>query len=233
MGLDSSGILLDITPYTFGTSALGELDGELTESLFVPLIRRNTKLPAVKSEVFWTVVPGQERVQIQVYQGEDRDALNNILIGNYRLDLSPGQPEQSPVILKYELDFNGILKITAIEKNTGKQITGVIENAFSEISQDTVSASKNKIDDVWESQDDLDTVVNDSDEEETATPDEMPEAFQSLISRARDVLEDASAEDCEEIVNLIEDIEALSADNNFDDAQKSAQALEDILFYLE
>ena len=232
MGLDSSGILLDITPYTFGTSALGELDGEFTDSLFVPLIRRNTKLPAVKSEVFWTVIPGQERVQVQVYQGEDRDALNNILIGNYRLDLTPGQPAQSSVILKYELDFNGILKITAIEKNTGKQITGVIENAFSEISQDNVSVSKSKIDEVWESQDALDTPANDSDEA-TAAPAEMPEALQSLISRARDLLEEASAEDCEEIVNLIEDIEALAADKNLDEAQKSAQALEDILFYLE
>lgn len=232
MGLDSSGILLDITPYTFGTSALGELDGEMTESLFVPLIRRNTKLPAVKSEVFWTIFPEQERVQVQVYQGEDRDALNNILIGNYRLDLTPGQPEQSPVILKYELDFNGILKITAIEKNTGKQITGVIENAFSEISQDNVAVSKSKIDKVWESQDALDTATNDSDEQK-ASPAEMDEEFQSLITRARDVLEDASAEDSEEIINLIEDITALVADKNLDEAKKSAQALEDILFYLE
>lgn len=232
MGLDSSGILLDITPYTFGTSALGELDGVATDSLFVPLIRRNTKLPAVKSEVFWTVVPGQERVQIQVYQGEDRDALNNILIGNYRLDLSPRQPSNSPVILKYELDFNGILKIAAIEKNTGKQITGVIENAFSQISQDNVSASKSKIDQVWQSQDDLDTATNDSDEEK-ALPAETTEAFQSLITRARAALEDAAAEDCEEIINLIEDIKSLAADKNLDEAQKSAQTLEDILFYLE
>jgi len=232
MGLDSAGILLDITPYTFGTSAIGELDGVMTEALFVPLIRRNTKLPAVKSEVFWTVFPGQERVQIEVYQGEDRDALNNILIGTYRLDLSPHQPENSPVILKYELDFNGILKITAIEKNTGKQITGVIENAFSEISQDNVSASKSKIDKVWESLDDLDTATNDSDEKKEA-PAETDEAFESLIARARDTLENASAEDCEEIINLIEDIKTLAADKKPDEAQKSAQALEDILFYLE
>ena len=232
MGLDSSGILLDITPYTFGTSALGELDGEMTESLFVPLIRRNTKLPAVKSEVFWTIFPEQERVQVQVYQGEDRDALNNILIGNYGLDLTPGQPSESPVILKYELDFNGILKITAIEKNTGKQITGVIENAFSEISQDNVSVSKSKIDEVWESQDDLDTAANDSDEEDAPSA-ETAEEFQSLINRGREALKDASAEDCEEIINLIEDIKALAADKNLDEAQKSAQALEDILFYLE
>ncbi len=232
MGLDASGILLDITPYTFGTSALGELDGEITESLFVPLIRRNTKLPAVKSEVFWTVIPDQERVEIQVYQGEDKDALNNIRIGNYQLDLSPRQPENSPVILKYELDFNGILKITAIEKNTGKQITGVIENAFSEISQDNVTASKNKIDSLWESDDNSELPANDS-HEGNALPAKIPKEFDSLITRAREALEDASAEDCEEIINLIEDITRQIADNNLDEAQKSAQELEDILFYLE
>ncbi len=231
MGLDASGILLDITPYTFGTSALGEVDGEVSDSLFVPLIRRNTKLPAVKSEVFWTVIPGQERVQVQVYQGEDTDALNNILIGDYRLDLSPDQPVHSPVILKYELDFNGILKITAIEKNTGKQITGVIENAFSEISQDNVSASKSKIDKVWESQDTLDTQISDSDDADHLP--EMSDAFEPLIARARKALEEAPAEDCEEMIDLIEDIKMLAADNKMDEAQKSAQALEDILFYLE
>jgi len=232
MGLDSAGILLDVTPYTFGTSALGELDGEVTESYFVPLIHRNTKLPAVKSEVFWTVVPGQERVMVQVYQGEERDASNNILIGNFRLDLTPEQPADSPVILKYELDFNGILKITAIEKKTGKQITGMIENAFSEISQDNVSASQSKIEQVWESLDDLDTGTNDADEK-TTDPAETAGEFEALITRTRQALEDASDEDCEEMINLIEDIKERVADNNLDEARKSAQALEDILFYLE
>ena len=232
MGLDSASVLLDITPYTFGTAALGELDGVMTETLFVPLIRRNTKLPAVKSEVFWTVVPNQERVQVQVYQGEDRDALNNILIGDYRLDLSPRQPSQSPVILKYELDLNGILKITAIEKNTGKQITGVIENAFSQISQDSVAISKSKIDGVWEAQTSSDIPVDDSDVKDV-TPVETAGEFQSLISNARAALEEASPEDCEEIINLIEDINGRVADGDLDTARKSAEDLEDILFYLE
>ncbi len=133
--------------------------------------------------------------------------------------------------MKYELDFNGILKITAIEKNTGKQITGVIENAFSEISQDNVSASKSKIDKVWESQDTLDTQISDSDDADHLP--EMSDAFEPLIARARKALEEAPAEDCEEMIDLIEDITTLAADNKMDEAQKSAQALEDILFYLE
>ncbi len=232
MGLDSTSVLLDITPYTFGTSALGELDGMMTDTLFVPLIRRNTKLPAVKSEVFWTVVPNQERVQVQVYQGEERDARNNILIGTYKLDLTSGQPAQSPVVLKYELDLNGILKITAIEKNTGKQITGVIENAFSQLSEESVLLSKSKIDGMWETQMLPDTSTDGPDVEDAAAEETAGE-FQSLITNARAALEDASPEDCEEIINLIEDINQQVADGDTDAARKSAEALEDILFYLE
>ena len=234
MGLDSSTVLLDITPYTFGTSALGELDGVMTETLFVPLIRRNSKLPAIKSEVFWSVVANQKMAQVQVYQGEERNALGNILIGTYKLELSPHQPAQSPLILKYELDLNGILKITAIEKNTGKQITGVIENAFSQLSEDSVVLSKSKIDGVWEAQEaPADVSDNDSEVGADIGPSDMPEAFETLIAKARAVLTDAVSEDREEIINLIEDIKTQVADGDLDGAGESVEALEDILFYLE
>ena len=232
MGLDSSSVLLDITPYTFGTSAMGELDGVVTDTLFVPLIRRNSKLPAIKSEVFWTVMPNQKVAQVQVYQGEERNSLGNILIGTYNLELTPNQPSQSPVIVKYELDLNGILKITAIEKNTGKQITGVIENAFSQISDDSVSMSKSKIDGVWESQEFLDMETADSNTEDVGSVETAGE-FQSIITTAKAALDQASPEDCEEIINLIEDINEQVAAGDLDAARESADTLENILFYLE
>ena len=235
MGLDSSSVLLDITPYTFGTSALGEIDGQFAESVFVPLIRRNSKLPAIKSEVFWTVVPNQEMAQVKVYQGEDPNALNNVLIGTYNLDLSPRQPPNSPVVVKYELDLNGILKITAIEKNTGKRITGVIENAFSQLSDGSISLSKSKIDDVWEvkSPADMPGDAADSDGKAAVESEMAGGEFQALITNARALLEEAASEDSEEIINLIEDINTQVEEGNMDGARESAEALEDILFYLE
>jgi len=234
MGLDSSSVLLDITPYTFGTSALGGVDG-MSENMFVPLIRRNSKLPAIKSEVFWTAFPHQEMAQIKVYQGEEPNALDNVLIGTYDFNLSPRQPPHSPLVIKYELDLNGILKITAIEKNTGERITGVIENAFSQISDDGVSLSRSKIDDVWEvtspadmSEDDLDSGGEDVGESETGGGE-----FQELITNARAILDEVVSEDSEEIINLIEDINTQMEEGDLDAARKSAEALEDILFYLE
>ncbi|SMD04818.1 Molecular chaperone DnaK (HSP70) [Desulfocicer vacuolatum DSM 3385] len=235
MGLDSSSVLLDVTPYTFGTAALGELDGMVSENVFVPLIRRNSKLPAIKSEVFWTVIPDQVMAKVEVYQGENSNTLDNVLIGTYNLDLSPRQPPNSPVVVKYELDLNGILKVTAIEKNTGKRITGVIENAFSQISHDGVSMSKSKIDDVWASDAIIDVSHDEGDSHRDDGAESEPEGgeFQALIANARELLEDAASEDSEEIINLIEDINNNLKEGNLDAARESAEALEDILFYLE
>ena len=236
MGMDDSSILLDITPYTFGTSALGEVDGLPVETLFVPIIRRNTKLPAEKSDVFWTVIPDQERAEVCVYQGENPNALDNVLIGKYNLELSPDQPPQSPIVIKYGLDLNGILKITAIEKNTGKKITGVIENAFSELSKEGLDASKSKIEAAWKTRTLAENETPDGNgpalaEEAEAAP--LPGDLEEVIANARKALTSAGPEDKDEIINLIEDILASVEGKDLETAREQAQVLEDILFYLE
>jgi len=111
----------------------------------------------------------------------------------------------------------------------------VIENAFSQFSDDGVSLSKNKIDDVWDvkssadmSDDDLDSGGDDGGEPETGGGE-----FQELITNARAVLNEVASEDSEEIINLIEDINTQMEEGDLDAARKSAEALEDILFYLE
>ncbi|MBF0243457.1 MAG: Hsp70 family protein, partial [Desulfamplus sp.] len=136
MGIESNTILLDITPYTFGTSAVGELNSLPCKTKFIPIIKRNSKLPSVKSEAFATVIDGQESVEILVYQGENPNALDNVEIGKFLFRLSPNLPAYSIIILKYELDINGILKIKAVEKDSGKEISGVIQNAFADIEED-------------------------------------------------------------------------------------------------
>ena len=75
MGTAVDSLLVDITPYTFGTSAFGEVDGGLHLNKFVPLIRRNTRLPASRTESFRKVFDEQEAVEIDVYQGEDPIAI--------------------------------------------------------------------------------------------------------------------------------------------------------------
>jgi molecular chaperone DnaK len=158
MGMKGSGVLIDVTPYTFGTSAVGEINGQPTETKFIPLIRRNTKLPARKSEVFETMYDNQKAVNVQVCQGEAPDALDNILLGNYLFNLTDA-PAGSPIVLNFDLDLNGILKIKAIEKTSGKEINAVIENAMSRFSDQDLVDTQNRINGIWSGKDN-DEMIN-------------------------------------------------------------------------
>jgi len=85
-GAEVSAVLVDVTPYTFGTSALGELNGEFYPYQYVPIIPKNTAIPVHKSDVFFTVTDDQNTVEVRVYQGENADALENIQIGEFRVE---------------------------------------------------------------------------------------------------------------------------------------------------
>ena len=78
-GTEVSAVLVDVTPYTFGTSALGELDDDLYPYRYFPIIPKNTPIPVRRSEVFYTAVDGQTRVDVKIYQGENVDALLPVL----------------------------------------------------------------------------------------------------------------------------------------------------------
>ncbi|MBF0211670.1 MAG: Hsp70 family protein [Desulfamplus sp.] len=234
MGIESNTILLDITPYTFGTSAVGELNGFPCRTKFVPIIKRNSKLPSVKSEAFATVIDGQEAVEILVYQGENPNALDNVEIGKFIFRLSPDLPAHSIIILKYELDINGILKIKAVEKDSGKEINGVIQNAFADIEEDRLKNSRNRLNSAWASAseeylDEDDSIVLEESNIETKVPSDL----KILINTARDSIDRASDEDKDEIINLIEDIQDALTSGDISKAKKIGQELEDIIFYLE
>ena len=229
MGLDSSSVLLDITPYSFGTSALGEVEGILTPHMYVPLIRRNTKLPASRSDAFSTLFDDQEKVDVTVYQGEESHALDNILLGKYTFNLTPA-PANSIIVLHFDLDINGILKIQAIEKATGKTIEAVIENAMSRFSQSEIKQFRQRVDDMWNHPDQ----VVESDQPDHLQSDEpLPPDIEELLDKAADKLGEAATEDQDEMVNLMEDIQDAVREGRLDDARSLANELEEILFYIE
>jgi molecular chaperone DnaK (HSP70) len=229
MGMTNAGVLIDITPYTFGTSALGELYGEMYPDKFVPLIRRNTKLPASKSEVFYTLYDNQEQVEINVFQGEDPDARENVNIGTYLFELTPA-PAQSEIIMRFDLDLNGILQIEAVEKATGRKINAVIENAISRFSEDDLAAAGERISRLWGDPAPEDIAESGSGRGMAA---QVPSDLADLLRRARAMLETAPDEDRDEIINLTEDIHTAANEGRIEDARTVGEELEDILFYLE
>ncbi|XP_071715753.1 stromal 70 kDa heat shock-related protein, chloroplastic-like [Rutidosis leptorrhynchoides] len=107
-------VLLDVTPLSIGLETLG---GVMTK-----IIPRNTTLPTSKSEVFSTAADGQTSVEINVLQGEREFVRDNKSLGSFRLDGIPPAPRGVPQVeVKFDIDANGILSVTALDKGTGKK----------------------------------------------------------------------------------------------------------------
>ena len=230
MGHDMRSVLVDITPYTFGTSAIGELHGVPYAYQFIPLIRRNTKLPATRTEAFSTQTEYQDTVEIKVYQGEDRDALKNVEIGSFRitgLNQQDGAYEKG-LLFTYHLDLDGLLKVHAVERATGREIHGVIENAMERSAEEALAASRQRVEALW-GEEEVPIPASGAVEEQ----DKAPGEFQDTLERARAALGTAPAEDREEVAALIEDLRHALQNGRTDDAATVRQQLDEILFYLE
>ncbi|KAK3031451.1 hypothetical protein RJ639_036511 [Escallonia herrerae] len=115
-------VLLDVTPLSLGLETLG---GVMTK-----IIPRNTTLPTSKSEVFSTAADGQTSVEIKVLQGEREFVKDNKSLGSFRLDGILPAPRGVPQIeVKFDIDANGILSVTAVDKGTGKKQDIIITGA--------------------------------------------------------------------------------------------------------
>ena len=107
-------LLLDVTPLTLSIETMG--------GIATPMIDRNTTIPAKKSQVFSTASDNQPAVDIRICQGERKMFNDNKLLGNFKLDGIQPAPRGVPQIeVTFDIDANGILKVTAKDKNTGKE----------------------------------------------------------------------------------------------------------------
>ncbi len=107
-------LLLDVTPLTLGIETLG--------GVATPIIERNTTIPTSKSQIFSTAADNQTSVEIHVVQGERPMAADNKSLGRFILDGIPPAPRGVPQIeVKFDIDANGILKVSARDKATGKE----------------------------------------------------------------------------------------------------------------
>lgn len=127
-------LLLDVTPLTLGVETMG--------GIRTPIIDRNTTIPTTKSQVFSTAADNQPQVEINVLQGEREMAADNKTLGRFVLDGIPPAPRGMPQIeVAFDIDANGILKVTAKDKGTNKEQNIIIKNATN-LSEEEVERMK-------------------------------------------------------------------------------------------
>jgi len=138
-------VLVDVSPYSFGVSYLGERGGVPYPYCYKPIIRRNSPLPLTRTERFYTSAAYQETVEICVYEGEDEDALKNILVGDFQVkELKPVR-DASEVLCRMSVDLDGILHVTAIEKCTGRSKHITIARALEAKSEADIAEARKRL----------------------------------------------------------------------------------------
>jgi molecular chaperone DnaK (HSP70) len=245
-GREVDRVLVDVSPYSFGVSFLGERGGVPYPHCYKPIIHRNTPLPLTRTERFYTSHPFQTQVDVEVYQGEDDDALKNILVGDFTIGGLTETEDLNEILCRMRLDLDGILEVTSQEKATGKSKQITIANAMQAKTPEEIAAGRKRIQELFESRaGDLD-----DEEEDELFPDETPEGetidavavrvelageaeAESLMARSRKLLESMHEEDREEAIDLHERIEAAIEAGDAAALAEASRSLTELLFFME
>jgi len=192
-------LLLDVTPLTLGIETAGGVS--------TPMIERNTTIPTKKSQVFSTAADNQPAVDIVILQGERSMSSDNKTLGTFKLDGIRPAPRGTPQIeVTFDIDANGILNVSAKDKDTGKDqkitISGSSSMDEAEVerlkkeAEKFADQDKKKMESV-QSRNELDSLVYQSEKQISdlgeQLPEELKKRIEDLLGDARKVLDDSSS----------------------------------------
>ncbi len=223
-GHDVARVLVDVSPWSFGVSHLGYLDGMESDHCYRPVIARNTPLPASRADSFFTVYDEQESVRVSIFQGEDPSALRNTFIGDFLVEGLSHVPSPNEIVCRMDLDLDGILRVTATEKETGLSKQIAIERATAALGESDLARARARVRELFADAEELD--------EAPAVADAWPLA-EALLARSRALLESLPAADREEAIGLNERLHLAVQSGDDERVARLAKELEDFLFFVE
>ena len=206
-------ILVDVIPHSLGIAVAMDTPMGPIPGIFSTIIPRNSVIPVSRSQVYSTMVDNQEVVQIEVYQGENAIARENVPLGEFRVENLPHRPAGDIEIeVHFDFDHNGILTVTATEKGEGQHTTLVVNDTeTTRLSSHELTQARSNIESLFE----MDALMDEVDEADL-TPEELLDEAYSLL----ETLEPAQAEELSAVVKQVE-----AAIASEDEAQ-TAQLLE-------
>lgn len=191
VGADVNAVLVDVTPHSLGIAAAVSTPMGPMPGMFSPIIDRNSVIPVSRSEVYSTVSDNQETVEIEVFQGENPIAEENVPLGSFAIEDLPLRSAGAVQIeVHFDFDLNGILTVTATEKGKGQQGSLVVNDA--------ATASRMSSHDVQRARDDIEAMFEQVDENAEAAV---------LLDRAYDTLGKLEPQTAEKLNAAIEGLE--------------------------
>ena len=171
-------ILVDVTPYSLGIEAATWDMGSPMFDQYSVIIKHNTPIPVSKSEVYTTLSPNQDIVEIKVYQGEEPVASQNTFLGEFRLEgirrTKRGAPE---IVVNFDYDINGIVHVSAQDKQTGREQQIAVTAAPDRMTEEQKTEATERFEDMVI---DLDAVPADLHEDAVVLRERAVEVAESL-----------------------------------------------------
>jgi molecular chaperone DnaK len=238
-GIDVGPVLVDITPHTLGIKALGEIGGRVSPYCFSRLIERNTPLPTGRSEIFGTFVDGQQAARIAVFQGEDDDVRHNDAVGDFLLDGLAEVDRGNEILVRFDLDLDGILKVSATERATGRQQQLTIDNAVTRFRARNRQEALARVEAMLGPGAGAGPEASGAADAAPAAADLPPEMAQlhdrcqRLIAKGEQLAEQSNSADAEEMRQLIERLRTAMTEQSTAEMEAVAAQLEDLAFYLQ
>jgi molecular chaperone DnaK len=213
-GKISNVIVTDICPFSLGTDVVRFINNRDESGHFDVLIKKNTTLPAQKSEVYSTVRDYQTAVLVGVYQGENNYVRDNVLIEEFNVDGIPsGLRGQESVEVTFKYDMNGILDVDVKIMSTGKKVTRKITMKEGVMTEAEVQQARQSLDENWDKS-------------------ELYKSVKPVIQRAERTIEEVDEPSRKKLQQLIDQMKTALSREDAVAVKKIEEQLTDLLIEL-